>query len=237
MDMTEVTQKTPAEIRKETARANRVAAMARARAARKPKVIEVTESPALSKGDRYSEGDIKFFSETDLRMDSNGNITGRNCDYPRWYFPKMIQDAKEEIRSKKFSIDSGKYPQGRIAEAKDSLREAEKRLAQMEEKQPDFSRYTDTLAEIADGLGKRLSDTMSTISQQKKGLGDPHRDVLIDTTPSIDISSLPKAARLAEANGFRITKGKLTGSDALRLWQLSRTAIGESGNSEWLRKD
>lgn len=181
-------------------------------------------------------GMIKFFSETDLRTDDKGNIIGRNCDYPRWYFPKILSDKKEEIRQKKFAIDSGKYPQGRLPEAKESLKLAEKQLSKLEESQPDFSKYRDVIAGAAEELGASIAETMPTLSQMKKGLDDPHKLVAIDTTPCIEIKS-PKLASLAYANGFKTTNKKLTGGDAVKLWQLCRTSIGESGNPEWLRKD
>lgn len=181
-------------------------------------------------------GQIRFFSETDLRTDEKGNITGRNCDYPRWYFPKIINDKKEEIRQKKFAIESGTYPQGRLQEAKESLRAAEKQLAKLEESQPEFSRYKDVLAGCADELGAKIAETMPTLSQMKRGLDDPHKLVQVDTTPCIEVTSA-KVANLAAVNGFKITNKKMTGGDAVKLWQLCRTAIGESGNPEWLRRE
>lgn len=185
---------------------------------------------------KEDSGAIKLFSETDLRTDDKGNITGRNCDYPRWYFPKIINDKREEIRQKKYAIESGRYPQGRLQEAKDGLRTAEKQLSKLEEAMPDFSKNRDTLAGIADELGQSIAETMPTISQMKKGLDDPHRLVQVETTPCIEVKSA-RVANIANANGFKITNKKLTGGDATKLWQLCRTAIGESGNPEWLRRD
>lgn len=185
---------------------------------------------------KEDSGAVKFFSETDLRTDDKGNITGRNCDYPRWYFPKIIQDKKEEIRQKKFDIESGRYPQGRLQEAKEGLRTAEKQLAGLESQQPDFTKYRDVLAGAADELGEEIAARMPTLSQMKKGLDDPHKLIQIETTPCIEIKSA-RVANLASVNGFKTTNKKLTGGDATKLWQLCRTAIGESGNPEWLRKD
>ena len=242
--MTEVTQKTPAE-KKEQAKANRIAGMARARAARKAKleIKEVESLPETGIGEiaikvkPSDDGDIKFFSEKDLRIDGKGNITGRNCDYPQWYFPKIINDMKEEIRQSQFAIDSGKYPQGRITEAKDKLSSLKKNLSKLEETQPDFTKYKDTLYKVSQDLGSKIAEKMSTRSQQQKGLADAHRDVQIESTPSIDISDSPQIRRMADVNGVRVTNGKITGGDATRMWQWSRKAIGEDGNSEWLRRD
>jgi len=181
--------------------------------------------------------DVVFFSETDLRKDAKGNITGRNCDYPRWYFPKMIQDKKEEIRQKKFAIDSGKYPQGRLSEAKESLAAAEKQLSKMEESLPDFTSKRDLIVKMSEDLGKKIAETMPSRSEMQKGLDDPHKLIQIDTTPCIDVSASPNVRRMAEINGFKTVKGKVTGGDAIKMWQLCRTAIGESGNAEWLRRD
>jgi hypothetical protein len=214
--------------------------LARARAAKKEKLkfTELTESAVLTKkSSSYGNGDVRFFSETDLRKDDKGNITGRNCDYPRWYFPKIVQDLKEEIRQKKFAIDSGKYPQGRLAEAKEGLSNAEKRLTQMQDSLPDYSANKDVLAKMSSELGEKIKETMSSRSEQKKGLADPHREVTIDTTPCIDISSSPELRRLADVNGVSHTKGKVTGCDAGKMWQWCRRAINEPSNLEWLRKD
>ena len=181
--------------------------------------------------------DVRFFSEKDLRLDPKGNITGRNCDYPQWYFPKMINDLKEEIRSKKFSIDTGRVSQARLHDTKQSLASSEKQLTKLQESIPDFSRQKDTIAKIADDLGKKLAERMPTRSQMQKGLADSQRMVQDDVSHCVDISDNPKIQRTADLNGFPVVKGKLRGGDATKLWQLCQTSLGSSGNPEWLRRD
>jgi len=180
--------------------------------------------------------DVRFFSETDLKTDAKGNIS-RTCDYPRWYFPKMIHDLKEEIRSKKFSIETGRVAQARLHDAKQSLAASEKQLAKLEEATPDFADKKDLLVKVSIDLGSKISATMPSRGDMQKGLDDPQRLVKTDTTYCIDVSDSPKVARLADINGFRMVNKKLRGGDAMKLWQLSRAAVGEDSNTEHLRRD
>jgi len=230
-NMTEVTKKTPAEL-KEKARVNRIAALERARAAKKAKAAEAI--PEFSKS---SDGDIKFFSETDLRFDDKGNIVGRKCDWAQWMIPKITEDIEEEIRQTEFNIKAGRVAQGKLESVRQGLQAKQKQLAKLQEQTPNFDKHKDLINKISKDVGEKIAETMSTRSEQKKGLADAHRDVEIESKPSIDISSLPQVQRMAASNGVRIVKGKITGGDAVRIWQWSKKALGENSNPDILRRD
>ena len=147
----------------------------------------------------------------------------------------MMNDLKEEIRSKKFSLETGRVAQSKLYDVKQSLAASEKQLAAMQESVPDFSKDKDMLVKVSEEIGEKIAERMPTRSQMQKGLDDPQRLVQTDVTHCIDTT--PQVRRMAEINGFKTEKGKLKGGDAIKLWQLCRSAVGEDANSEWLRKD
>jgi hypothetical protein len=174
---------------------------------------------------------IMFFTEADL--DPKGRIKHQ---YPVYFNRKQKDDIQEEIRRLKTGIDKKLFPDGVMGEAREKLRKAEDALERMETMRPDFEKHKDRIAKLRDELGTGISDSLFTRDEMKKGLADAHEEARRMSEPVITLS--PSAAGVAVQNGIRITGDrKVSRTDATRLWQMSREALGEMRDVEVLRRD
>ena len=156
--MKEVSEERKAEIK-----ANRQAAMARAREAKKLKLTEVKEEPK----DIFNEkSDIKWFAEVDI----NSRTGKPSADYPGWYFEQRIAEQEDEIRSLENAIEMDLYKGLKKKEAVQRLSAMKKRHDEILESKPNLRGVDkDRIAKVANDLGERIKASMPSYSDMQRG--------------------------------------------------------------------
>jgi hypothetical protein len=236
MEKTEVTTKTPAE-KKEQAKVNRIAAMARARAAKKAKVSCETEmsevvaekapTPLLN-----SKG-IVYFGEVDI----NKKTGLPSSDYPAWCHDPQIEELKDEIRASEKAIDLELYKGKDLMRMREQLSIKKTRLEQILDSKPKVSDTDkDRIARSRRELGERIGESMFTASDMMRGTADAHVEAERMVRPCVAIKSEYEAG-LAKSCGMNIENGKISRNDAARIWKIQGKLLGESIlDAEQLRK-
>lgn len=230
---TEVTNKTPAEIKKETAKANRVAAMARARAARKTKVKEVVEVKDSVPAIKVSADDsaINFFTEIDL--DKNGNP---KASYPFYHNPRQIEELKEDKRRLEKAISSGFVDADHLPEAKSRIAQYTQQLEAIEKHKPEMEKNIDKIDKMSKTLAGVIAPSMFTRKEMRDGLVDPHEEARRMSEPIITLP--PELCSTAIKNGIPVNGDRKVSRDgAVRLWQMCQRRLDRSPDAEYLRKD
>lgn len=177
---------------------------------------------------------VKFFTEDDMGRDKNGNLFIKNA-YPTHMSRKQVDDLEEEIRMTEYGLENNHFPPDRIGEAKERLVRNRKALDRMRELEPSFKANEDAIVGAERELSEQISGSMFTYTDMMKGTADPHEIARRATEPVIPVSG--PVAQMALANGIRVdSRGRITGTDATRLWQMCRTARGETRNPEVLRR-
>ena len=231
---TEVTrEKTPAEIKKETAKVNRIAAMARARAAKKSKslteVKEVMAAPMVVKEKDNSV--INFFTEIDL--DSKGNP---KASYPFYQNPRQLDEIKEDKRKLEQAVSKGYVDADHLPEVQSRINQYSKQMEALEKHNPDMTKNMDRINKLSKTLADVIAPTMFTRKEMKEGLVDPHEEARRMVEPCIE---LPKEIReTAIKNGIQVgSDGRVSRDNAVRLWQMCNRTLGQSTDAEYLRRD
>ena len=230
MEQTEVTvEKTPAEIKKETAKANRVAAMARARAARKPKVSHETVMTEVSLEPKtaaplLNSKEIVYFGEVDINKKTGLPAS----DYPAWCHDPQIEELKDEIRASEKAIDLELYKGKDLMRMREQLSMKKKRLDQILDSKPKISDTDkDRIARSRKELGERIGQSMFTSSDMMRGTADAHVEAERMVKPCVKIESEYEAS-LVKACGMNIENGKVSRNDAARIWKIQGKLLGES---------
>lgn len=231
MEKTEVAQKTPAE-KKEQAKANRIAAMARARAAKKAKVSHETEvvmSETEYKAEKAptpllnSKG-IVYFGEVDI----NKKTGLPSSDYPAWCHDPQIEELKDEIRASEKAIDLELYKGKDLMRMREQLSIKKNRLEQILDSKPKVSDTDkDRIASARKELGERIGESMFTASDMMRGTADAHIEAERMVRPCVAIKSEYEAG-LAKSCGMNIENGKISRNDAARIWKIQGKLLGES---------
>lgn len=230
--MTEVTvEKTPAEIKKETAKANRQAAMIRARAAR-GKVKEVASevsAPAIKAS--VDDTAINFFTEIDL--DKNGNP---KASYPFYHNPRHLEEIKEDKRRLEKAIASGFVDADHLPEAKQRISQYATQLEALEKHMPAMEKNIDRIDKMSKSLSDVIAPSMFTRKEMRDGLVDPHEEARRMSEPIIILPS--EICSTAIKNGIPVGKDrKVSRDNAVRLWQMCQRKLDRSPDAEYLRRD
>lgn len=225
--MKEVSEERKAEIK-----ANRQAAMARAREAKKLKLTEVKEEPK----DIFSEkSDIKWFAEVDI----NSRTGKPSADYPGWYFEQRIAEQEDEIRSLENAIEMDLYKGLKKKEAVQRLSAMKKRHDEILESKPNLrGADKDRIAKVANDLGERIKASMPSYSDMQRGATgsvDIEQEARRMVLPCIEVKS-KEEADLFKQRGINIVNGKVSRNQAITAWKIMSKSIGaDTCDAESLR--
>ena len=225
--MKEVSEERKAEIK-----ANRQAAMAKAREARKLKLTEVKEEPK----DIFSEkSDIKWFAEVDI----NSRTGKPSADYPGWYFEQRIAEQEDEIRSLENAIEMDLYKGLKKKEAVQRLSAMKKRHDEILESKPNLrGADKDRIAKVANDLGERIKASMPSYSDMQRGATgsvDIEQEARRMVLPCIEVKS-KEEADLFKQRGINIVNGKVSRNQAITAWKIMSKSIGaDTCDAESLR--
>ena len=220
------------EERKAEIKANRVAAMARAREAKKLKLTEVKEEPK----DIFNEkSDIKWFAEVDI----NSKTGKPSADYPGWYFEQRLAEQEEEIRGLENAIDMDLYKGLKKKEAVQRLSAMKKRHDQILESKPNLrGADKDRIAKVTNDLGERIKATMPNYSDMQRGATgtvDIEAEARRMVLPCIEVKSREEAD-LFKQRGIEIVNGKVSRNQAITAWKIMSKSIGaDTCDAESLR--
>jgi hypothetical protein len=224
------------EERKAEIKANRVAAMARAREAKKLKtsVSEVKEEKKAV--DIINENSkIKWFAEVDINAK-----TGRpSADYPGWYFEQRIAEQEYEIKQMENALDMDLYKGHKKKEALLKLDAMKKRHDQILESKPNLrGADKDRIAKVANDLGDRIKATMPNYSDMQRGATgsvDIEAEARRMVLPCIEVKTAEEAD-LFKQRGVEIVNGKVSRNQAITAWKIMSKSIGaDTCDAESLR--
>lgn len=178
------------------------------------------------------KADFQVFGSVDLN--SKGEVKSQ---YPSWYFDHLKDELTDEISRIETDLKFDRIPktevsitQDRLRQKKDKLKELDKSCLELRGKQKD------RVAGIREELGTKISETMFSRSDMKKGLADAHEEMRRMTEPTIQVSG--DSLKFAQACNVRVVKGKITRDGAAKVWKIASKALGDvPTNVEHLRKD
>jgi hypothetical protein len=220
------------EMRKAEIKNKRLAALARARdAKRMADKFPKDQAPAI-KVNPGSDSPIIFFTESDIDP-----VTKKiKNTYPTYFNRKQRDDLEEEIRKMEKGLSNNYYHPGDVPGVKENLKKAKNSLEKIHEHAPVFEKRKDDIYRMTKDLGGVIGDSMFTRSDMMKGLADAHEEARRMSEPVIEVN--PVMAGIAVANGMLVSGDrKMTRNDAIRLWQLGRKSLGEMCDAETLRRD
>jgi len=178
--------------------------------------------------------EAQFFSEVD--MTTKDGIKQVASEYPAWYYTTMMDDLKEDIRREDFALESGVVPAERRPQMVDKIKRLKKKLEDIEKSVPKLSEADESkLLKVRKELGKEISSLMFTRSQMQKGLADSHTEARRMVDPCISIEN--EAAEVARKCNITPRNGKISRTEAEKIWKITGRYFGEISNSESLRKD
>lgn len=223
------------EERKAEIKANRVAAMAKAREARKnKKLTEITEDKkAIDVLNENSK--IKWFAEVDINAK-----TGRpSADYPGWYFEQRIAEQENEISSLEKALDMDLYKGLKKKEALLKLEALKKRHNQILESKPNLrGKDKDRIAQVVKELGERIKATMPNYSDMQRGATgtvDIEAEARRMVLPCIEVKTAEEAD-LFKQRGVEVINGKVSRNQAITAWKIMSKVIGaDTCDAESLR--
>jgi high-affinity K+ transport system ATPase subunit B len=185
----------------------------------------------MPKINEANDSGIEFYGEVDL------NKKGELASFmPAWSYRQLIEDLKEQIDSKKRSIDSGMLDAEVKTRAVQEHKQLKDRYESIISSKPKID--PDRLTKISASLGEKISEAMFTRDQMAKGLADAHEEARRMSQPCIDLTG--DEAIMAQAARIKGVKSgqtyKVSRTQAEKLWKLSRKALGELANTNELRK-
>ena len=176
---------------------------------------------------------INIFGEVDRNRD--GKI---KSDYPAWYFESQRDELEESVRHRKHQLDNDLVPLSERGIQRERLKQEEERLEKIINSKPDIQGKPaeDVIAEAVSEIGAKISKAMFSRSDMQRGTADAHEEAKRISTPIIEVKS-DKEAELYKACGIKISdNGRVDRSQAEKVWKIGRKILGESTNTEILRK-
>lgn len=174
---------------------------------------------------------VKFFSEVDLN--SKGKVSGV---YPGWYYDQLKDELKEQINFEQYQLDNNLIPKSEINLMSEELNQKKKRLRDIEASMPKLKGLEkDKFAKVRDELGEKISESMFSRTDMKKGFAYAHEEARRMSEPCINLT--PDMLELADKCNVRITGKKVSRTHAEKIWKIVSKTLGEQTNTEHLRKD
>jgi hypothetical protein len=176
-----------------------------------------------------------FFSESDMVVTKDGQKK-ISSEMPMWYNRQMVEELKEDIQMCEYDLKSGRVAESQLPKVKGRLANLQRKMEEVEQSMPKLDDKTkDTLFKARKDLGKEISNMLFSRSDMKKGLADAHDEVRRMETPSIKIS--PDYADIARACNVTPVDGKVSRTQAEKIWKITGRYLGEGSNTESLRRD
>lgn len=176
-----------------------------------------------------SEDRIQFFSEVDID-DRTGHIAS---EMPAWFFDVHIVNMEEDIERKKRNLKNNLYEPDQILRVQEEVKAETIRLKEIKDGRPNLEDTAkDKCANAYESLEKQIKNTMPTRKQTKDGLVSPHEELKRLKTKHIKISP-----EIAKACGVKVVRGKISGDEAAKCYQILGKALGINTNVERLRRD
>jgi hypothetical protein len=174
---------------------------------------------------------VEFFGSIDRKK--NGDIAS---NVPSWYLRQQKEDLENDIDRTQGTLDRKEAHPSQEPKMRANLEKMKTKRDAIEESKPKFNGIQqDAIAEASDGLGKKIADSMFTLSDMKKGVADAHEEARRMSEPIIKLSE--KELLFAQKSGCKISRdGKVNRIDAERAWKIMRRALGENSNTETLRR-
>lgn len=175
-----------------------------------------------------------FFSEAD--MTTKDGLKKVASEYPAWYYTTMMDDLKEDVRREEFALESGVVPAERIPQIRDKVKRLKSKLDDIEKSVPKLSEADEAkLLKVRKELGKEITALMFTRSQMQKGLADSHTEARRMVERSISIN--PEIAEVAKSCNITPVGGKISRTEAEKMWKITGRYFNDQSNSEALRRD
>lgn len=174
---------------------------------------------------------MKIFGEVD--KDRDGNV---KSDYPAWYFETHQEDLEESVKDKERKLEADLIPESEKGIMKSRLKQEKERLDKIRASKPELKETEkDDVGKASKELGSQIASAFFTRSDMMKGTADAHEEARRISSPVIEVKS-DKQAELIKACGIKIKDGRITRGEAEKVWKISRRLLGESANTEILRK-
>ena len=193
-----------------------------------------SEKPPFSPEVAVMKKDLKFFGEGD-RITDGPNRGQISSEYPAWMFKAQIDELKENIVRMESRVARGIVPATELHVATKAIHREKEKLDRINQAESEVKGHEDVMNRCQKEVGELVKDAMYTRTDGEKGLADPHEVADRWSKPCI---ALPLEARAlaGKANIPMTSDGKVTQIGAEKLWKLCRGALGESTNTEILRR-
>lgn len=174
------------------------------------------------------ETKIQFFSEID--MNEQGHITS---SMPAWYFEAHIDELKYTIEKDERALERGYIEQDQIFRTREELKVRKKQLKGIQDSKPKLAgRNQDRCWSVYKSLQEQIAATMPTRKENFDGLVSPQQELKRLKTKHIKIDT-----EIAKACSVNVVKGKITGDEANKCYQILGKALDENTYTEKLRRD
>ena len=189
--------------------------------------VEGQLPPAIEK----EKAAFQIFGSVDLNDKGVDKST-----YPAWYFTHLRDDLKNEIDRMETQLDAERIPRSEIQITKERLQQKKLKLREIDSAAMELrGKQKDRVSKVYGELGEAISERLFSRSDMKKGLADAHEEMKRMTEPCVPI--VGDAAMIARASNVKVVKGKVTREGAAKVWKILGRALGESSNTESLRRD
>lgn len=179
--------------------------------------------------------DLTFFSEADMTVTKDGKKKVAS-EYPAWYNRHLIDELSEDIGSTEMNLKEGRVSESQVYATREKLTRLKSKLEDIERSVPQLDgKNIDKLAKVRKELGKEIASKMYSRSDMQKGLADSHDEARRMTVPSISLS--PEAHEIAKACNVQAKDGKVSRTEAEKIWKIAGRFLGEGSNTEQLRRD
>ena len=177
--------------------------------------------------------EFSFFGEVDMKRDGNPS-----SQYPSWYFDIYLEELKESVSKKKRRIAMGLVAPSKIMSIKNEVEREEQRIKEIEASKPKLrGKLKDEVAKVYQSLEKQLAEEMPTRKEDKDGLVSPHGELKRWDTPHIKVDPVIANACGISMQKLKEQKGKVTGKQAAKMYQIIGKSLGENTNVERIRRD
>ena len=180
--------------------------------------------------------DVEFFGKADIVIDKETGEKHIGSEYPAHYFEPQCADIDEQIRRIEYNLENGLVPdKGKPADIAE-LRKLKKMKDKIDESRPVLNAgHIDALVKVRKDLGAKIKDAMFSRSDEMKGIADSHEEYRRQSEPCISLSG--DELLLAKKMNCRVSNdGKVSRNDASRVWKIISRSIGETSDTEVLRR-
>lgn len=176
---------------------------------------------------------VQFFGSVDRKDGkSDGKITS---EYPAFYFTTQIDELRENIARNERALESGAINPQSVPELKAEIKRDIVRLSEINKNHISLTgKDKDEAADLYKELGGQIQDSMFTRSDMMKGLANPHDELKRMKDPIIPVG---KNGKIFENMGIKPVKGKVSRTQASKVFKVLGKVLGEETNVEYLRKD